>query len=337
MGNITKRQKNEVKAYVFGGFDFLSMFDEQFSIDDFDKSIQTGSEASKSVLSKARNAVKRAYGALDDDDAYHYEVSMSDELKQAIDSGEVSLVTGKDGLVYAQLRGDKGHFGKPLPIEKHLEEQGLTVEQVELAMQMDAIRAQLEDMVAKLKKIEGRVTEVIQGQHNDRIGLFYSGLSLYAESRRISNESLRTLTQANALKALSDANSQVIQEIRINIEYLVTEQYNSSKNITKEIDERMSAISKCYDVVYRSSFLKSTIYYECGEIEAMLTCLDEYGRFIKKLIIPYVGILSELDKNEKFIEKGTWGAIAETLSICSEMREKLNAKEELLLTLKGGE
>lgn len=335
MGNITKRQKNEGKAYSLDGFDFLSMFDEQFSIDDFDKSIQTGSEASRDVLSKARNAVRNAYGELDDDEAYHYEVSMTDELKQAIDYGEVSLVTGKDGLVYAQLRGDKGRFGKPLPIEKQLEEQGLTVEQIGLAMQMDVIRAQLESMIDTLKTIEGRVTEVIQGQHNDRIGLFYSGLSLYAESRRISNDSLRILTQANALKALSDANSQVIQEIRANIEYLVTEQYNGSKDVTKEIDERLSSINKCYDVVYRSSFLKAAIYYECGEIEAMFTCIEEYSRFVQKLIIPYTGILSELDKNEKFIEKGTWGAIAKTLGICSEIREKLSTAEKFLLSMKG--
>lgn len=335
MGKITIRQKNEVKTCAFDGFDFLSIFDEQFSIDDFDKSIQIGRDASTSVLSKARKAVRNAYSELNDEEVYHYEVSMTDELKQAINSGEVSLVNGKDGLVYAQLRGDKGHFGKPLPIEKHLEEQGLTVEQIELAMQMDAIRTQLESMIDTLKTINGRVTEVIQGQHNDRIGLFYSGLSLYAESRRISNDSLRTLTQANALKALSDANSQVIQEIRTNIEYLVTEQYNDSKNITKEIDERLSSINKCYDVVYRSSFLKATIYYERGEIEAMLTCLDEYGRFIQKLILPYIGVLSELDKNEKFIEKGIWGAIANTLNICSEMSEKLNTPGKLLLTMKG--
>ena len=52
MGKITKRQKNEMKTPAFEGFDFLSIFDEQFSIDDFDKSIQTGSDASISVLSK---------------------------------------------------------------------------------------------------------------------------------------------------------------------------------------------------------------------------------------------------------------------------------------------
>ena len=46
-----------------------------------------------------------------------------------------------------------------------------------------------------------------------------------------------------------------------------------------------------------------------------------YGRFIRRLIIPYTGVLSELDKNEKFIKKGIWGAIANTLSVCSTMRE----------------
>lgn len=107
MENITKRPKKKVKAYAFGGFDFLSIFDEQFSIDDFDKSIQTGSDASKSIMSKARNAVRNAYNELDDDDAYHYEVSMTDELKRAIDSGEVSLVTGKDGSCMHSFAGIK--------------------------------------------------------------------------------------------------------------------------------------------------------------------------------------------------------------------------------------
>lgn len=70
MGNITKRQKDEGKVSYFDGFDFLSIFDEQFSIDDFDKSIQTGKEASENVLSKARNAVRNAYSEIDD--AYHF-------------------------------------------------------------------------------------------------------------------------------------------------------------------------------------------------------------------------------------------------------------------------
>ena len=332
VSSLINRTKDKKETH-FEGFDFLSIFDEQFSIEDFDKSIQIEKEESENILSKARCAVKKAYAAADDD--YHYEVNMSDEMKKAIESGEVNLVNGNDGLVYAQLRGEKGRFGKPLPIEKQLEEQGITAEELQLAMQMDAIRQQLETMIRELKHIESRVTEVVQGQHNDRIGLFYSGLSLYAEAQRITEPSLKTLTLANALKALSDANAQVIQEIRTNIEYLVTEKYIGSKNATTQIDEKLSSINKCYDVVYRSSLLKSAIYYERGEVEAMLTCFDEYGRFIEKLIIPYAGTLSELDKSEKFIEKGTWGSIVNTLSICKDMRETLGVPEKLTLAMKG--
>lgn len=52
-----------------------------------------------------------------------------------------------------------------------------------MAMQMEAIKQQLQSIIESLKDIEGKVIEVIQGQRNDRIGLFYSGLSLYVESR----------------------------------------------------------------------------------------------------------------------------------------------------------
>ena len=334
MGNLVKKPKKENKEILFKEFDFLSMFDEQFLIDDFEQSIQRGNKESDTIISKAKAAVKNAFNDTDEC-SYHYEVSMSDDMKQAIEQGEVSLVTGNDGKIYALLRGEKGQFGKPLPIEKQMEEQGISAEQLELAIQMEAIRSQLESMISTLKTIEGRITDVIQGQHNDRIGLFYSGLSLYTEAQNLNDDVLRTQLQAQALKALSDANSQVIQEIRSCIEFLITEKYKDSNKASEEIEEKLASISKCYDVIYRATFLKATIYHEKGEINAMLTVIDEYGRFVQKLIIPYTGMLSELDSKEKFIKKGTWGKIADTLSTFSDMRKQLGKREELLLSMKG--
>lgn len=335
MGSILNKRKNEVQEVVVQNFDFLSIFDSQFSIDDFQREIENGKPGNNQILDKARKAVKNAYS--EDDEKFHYEVIMSDEMKDAIESGEIQLVKGKDGLLYAQLRGEKGHFGKPLPIEKQLEKQGVTLEQLQIALQMETIINQLETMVASLKSIEGRVTQVIQGQHNDRIGLFYSGLSLYAESKDMEDKQLKKYVQAQALKALSDSNSQVIQEIRTCIEYLVNEKYKNSNDAMNEISERLSSISKCFDVVYRATFLKAAIYYENGEIPSMLTTIDEYGRFVEKLIVPYAGVLSELDQNDRFIEKGTWGTIANTLSICGELREKLSTQDIYYLNMKGDE
>lgn len=311
--------------------DFIELFDEQFSIKTFDTTIRKGEAKANSVMQKARLAIRDAY--TNQSEEYHYEVSMSEDIKKAIESGEVNLVKGKDGLLYAQLRGEKGRFGSPLPIEKQLESQGVSAEQLEMAIQMEAIKHQLERMVETLKEIEENVDDIIQGQHNDRIGLFYSGLSLYAEAQNISNDELRTQVLGQALKALSDANSQIIQELRTHMEYLATERYLSSKRIAESIEEKLFGVRKCYDVIYRSTMLKAAIYFEANEMQAMLTSLDEYGRFIKQLIIPFAGMLSELDKGDKFIERGKWGKIADTMTVSQEMRLAISQKENMLISM----
>lgn len=175
MGDITRKTNTADNGGIAGGFDFLSIFDEQFSIDDLDRSIRSDKESSCEVISRAREAVRAAIMDPEEtgEDGYHYEVCMTDELKQQIESGEAEFVTGKDGAVYAMLRGEDGHISKQLPMEKRLEEQGISVEQLQMALQMEAIRNQLESMLASLKSIDGRVMDVLQGQQNDRIGLFY--------------------------------------------------------------------------------------------------------------------------------------------------------------------
>lgn len=326
MGSISIKQSIPMIA------DALSLFDEQFSISDLQEAIETEEASSDSIKTAVRKAVKKATGQASDDDNSRYVVDLDDGIKDAIDSGEIKLDTNASGEIFAQLRDDKGHYGKKLPIKEELIEQGVSVEAVELALQMDVIRDQLKEIISALSSIEGRVTEVLQGQHNDRLGLFYSGLSLYIEARSIRDKALRRQLIAQALKSLSDANSQMIQELRTSVEYLITEQYKKSKKITDKIDEQLSVIHQCYDIVYRASFLKAAIYHENGEIPAMLTAIDEYGRFVEKLIVPYAGKLSELDRHNQFIEKGTWGTISHTLIGCKELKQRITQNHTYYLT-----
>ena len=311
----------------------LSLFDEQFTISDFSESIEVAEASSESVLSIVRAVVQKAYSKNQEDS--NYVVDMSNELKESIDNGDIELVTRKGGEIYAQLRSANGRFGKPIPIKKELNEEGISVEAVQMALQMDVIKVQLKIIIEGIKEIESRVTDVIQGQKNDRIGLFYSGLSLFAEARGINDEFLKKQIMAQALKSISDANSQMIQEIRTSVEYLVTEQYRQLKNKTEKIDEHLSVIQQCYDVVYRASFLKASIYQENGEIASMLMAIDQYGRFVEKMIVPYVGKLSELDRSNKFIEKGRWGKIAHSLVSCQELIQQISEGSTYLLPVRG--
>lgn len=308
-----------------------SLFDAQFSIADFSSAFSKAEVASESVLSLTRSAVQKAFDT--DSDNEKYVVDMDEGLKESIESGAVELVTSKSGEIYAQLRGVNGHFGKPIPIKKELAEEGITIDALKMAIQIEAIKAQLQLIIDGMREIETRVTDVIQGQRNDRIGLFYSGLSLYVEARSIRDDALRKHIVAQALQSISNANSQMIQDIRTSVEYLLTEQYRKSKNKTAKIDEHLTIINQCYDVVYRASFLKAAIYQDNGEIEAMLTAIDEYGNFVQKMIVPYVGKLSELDKQNKFIEKGTWGTISHSLAGCKELRQQIRENNTYLLRI----
>lgn len=314
----------------------LSLFDEQFSIADFSHAVETAENSSSDILEATKRAVYHAFEKDADSNDPKYIVNFDDETKAAIKCGSVELVPAKDGGFYAQLRNtETKRLSSKLSITEELGEEGVDAAALQAALQMEAIKKQLATIIQSIQEIEGKVTEVIQGQRNDRLGLFYSGLSLYVEAKEIQDASLKQQITSQALRSINDANAQMIQDIRTNIEYLITGEYKNHKKITGKIEEYLNVIHQCYDVVYRAAFLKATIYQENGEIAAMLTAIDEYGRFVEKLIVPYAGKLSELDQHSQFIESGTWGKIAGTLSSCRELRKQI-AENRMYLLSTGG-
>lgn len=326
MRNIIQK---DIENHAFG---LISLFDEQFSFAVFSESIQTAEHEADSVLAKAKLAVEKAVKREDDD--YKLVVDLDDDTKNKLKSGEVELVM-ENGKAFAQLRGENKKYGKKLSVTEELADEGVTSEALQTAIQMEAIKKQLETIVERMKDIEEHLADVIHGQRNDRIGLFYSGLSLYAEACSVEDEFLKKQLVAQSLRSISDANSQMIQEIRQCIAYLVNEQYKSTKQKVQKIEEHLSAIRQCYDIVFRAAFLKAWIYQQNGEIRAMVTAIDEYGRFIEKLVVPYAGKLSELDSSDRFIKQGTWGQIASTLSSCQEMKKTLGGVQSYCFILEG--
>lgn len=300
---------------------YLSLFDSQFSIAAFNDSLRRSESKSKSIIDSAKEAIMKARA--EDDDGVKYVVDMSDEIKEAIEKGEIKLVQEKGGEFFAQLRKANGQYGEKLPIKKELASKGLTPQELQMALQMEAIRKQLNNIIDSLQEIEGKVVDVIQGQQNDRIGLFYSGLSLYLEASSVQDDFLRKQITAQALKSINDSNSQLIQELKTNLEYLINNKYLKTKKPTEKIEEHLNNIMQCYDMIYRATFLKAMIYHENNEIGPMITCIDEYARFVESLISPNVGKLSEMDKNSKFIDEGAWGKIAGTLEGCNDIKKQL--------------
>ena len=72
-------------------------------------------------------------------------------------------------------------------------------------MQMMALQEQLEEIENQTLSIDHSVKDVQQGQQNDRLRLYYSGVALYLETRTIDDPDLRRALLIQAMSPLSDA------------------------------------------------------------------------------------------------------------------------------------
>lgn len=152
------------------------------------------------------------------------EVKLTVEQKDLYKNGLLKLDADKDGNIYAQLR-ENGRYGKKLNVEE-------TSNQVQLmtALQLEVVKNVLIELVDTLENVEETVSEILSGLHNDRVGLYYSGIALYLESLQVTDEEFKKQLIAQALKSLNDAQAQIVQEFKSDIAYLKLSEFKNIKN-----------------------------------------------------------------------------------------------------------
>ena len=314
------------------GFNFSDVYESQYEIINFDRVIEQKKTESERILSLVADALKGKHflEALKKNDV-EYVVDMSDELKNAIENGDIKLDFSKAGEVFAQLRIN-GKYGKKLPIKRVLKAHNLDPVDVSNALQMKALDAKLDNIVSMLGTIGDDVEAIQQGQQNDRIALFFSGMNLYLEARDVQDSDMRKALIAQAMKSISDSNTQVLQQLQSEIQYLLMKQYAKKKgNSFQDMQEHIANINKSYEVVYRSYMLKAAIYLDQGELPAMITALNEYGHFIEKVIVPISPRLNELDANNTAIQDGIWEQRAAMLSSVNELKQQIESNNSFVI------
>ena len=260
-----------------------------------------------------------------------YVVDISDKTIQDIDNGIVKL-TQENGKTYAQLKTN-GRYGSKLPIKKDVFRKGIDPVQIANALQMQAFQEQIENVATQLNLIGSNVKEVLQGQQNDRIGLYYSGVSLFLESQYVSDKTLKQNLQAQALRALAEATFQLRTTMQSDIHYLECKEYESAKGKRKElIIEHMNSINRAFGFIHQSTMLRAGIYCNIGESTAMTRVLDEYSDFIKTDLAPKIDLLSQYDLNDNGLQSGLWKSRAKLNLDTSKLVKMLdNSPQELYL------
>ena len=328
---IIKKDKKELSVL---DLNFLDIYDTQYQVIDLVSVCEEKRRDADNVLQKFSNVLlgKGVLASLRKSET-EYVVDMSDEIKKAIDEGLLKLDKGKDGTLYCQLRVN-GKYGKKLPIKKVLKESGLDPVQVSNALQMKALESQLNMVINTLSVIGEDLESVREGQQSDRIALLFSGMNLYLEAKDVNDEVLKRYLISQALKGISDANAQVMQQLQADIRYLMTKQYIKKKgNSYEDMQNCIKRINNSFNIVYRSAMIKAAIYYDQEEITALITALAEYQRFIEAVIIPVTPKLTELD--DTMIHGDVWEKRAASLSAIEDMKKNLESKNAFQIHIAG--
>ena len=218
----------------------LNLYDEQFEYSSFKSLIYKKYDKSNVFMS-------HLFDSIEQDDDVNLVVDLSDELKEKYKKGLLRFDKDKNGNMYAQLRDEKNHYGKKLNIKEQVNEKDLII-----ASQLNVIKDVLDDIVDTLENIEENISHILMEFHNDRVGLYYSGLSLYLEALQVSDASLRKELIAQSLKSLNDSQAQIIQEFKSDIAFLRSPQFNKIKRKKHDcLVEKMQNIHVCFQTINR--------------------------------------------------------------------------------------
>lgn len=258
-----------------------------------------------------------------------YVVDASESTLQAIENGALKL-TEENGRTYAQLKIN-GKYGTKLPIKKDVFRKGIDATQMANALQMQAVQEQLQDVTNQLVLIGSGVREVLQGQQNDRIGLYYSGLSLFLESRSISDVGLKNALQAQALRTLAESTFQLKLTMQADIKYLEGKEYDKVRGKRKElIAEHMNNINRSFAFIHQATILRAGIYSDIGELASMARVLDEYSYFIDVDVSKNAMLLSQYDINDDGTQNGLWASRSQLKLDTSELTKALKRSQKSL-------
>ena len=264
-----------------------------------------------------------------------------DELKLVADISPELMKELKEGTkkldecgekIYAQIRDKNGKWGEKIALKEVPSEIPIDPISFSMAMQMKAIEQKLDDIVDTLEIIGQSVEKVREGQENDRIGLYLSGINLYIEANNIKDSSFRMLVVSQAIKSISDACSQEMQCAASDVKYLIEKRYLDLKKGKKiEVSNRIRNINKCLEIIHKATLFKAGIYYREGELDAMLEVFGHYARFLDTVIISNAGKLAELDSTEKRIDSSKWSKKKDILLSINEIKYQIEGETTLYI------
>lgn len=236
----------------------------------------------------------------------------SDEVQKKIADGTYRLMKRKDvdGIFKAVVVDEKGKARAIADLKWEEIRNGVDPAGMTSAMQGMAIQQQLREISEQLQNMSAAMEDVLIGQHNNRLAMFFSGEAIYREALAASDESLRKSLTSSAIMALTNASASLQASLVYEINS-ICDKYDAEKGRfvgikTEKLKEKMYLINSSFQTIHKANTLKAAIYYKEGEYQALTTVLSDYKGFLERSLPEDKALILYLaDPNEKTFD-GTW-------------------------------
>lgn len=236
-------------------------------------------------------------------------IIISDEARANLMSGKWSWINAKDqaGFFRAIIKDENGKMVEQALLGNENIAQGVNIGQMAVAMQGMAIQKELMDISEKLDLLLVKADEILAGQHNDRLGLYYAAEFLYQEALKVNNVTLREQMIAESLSLLSSAIEQIKQTTIYELSKVASMYNPDRQSFRRSVDENtVSSIKSSFQVIHKAVGLKTAIYCCNGEYTAATCSLLEYREFLMKSLEGHNGeAIYYADRKEKSLA-GFW-------------------------------
>ncbi len=253
----------------------------------------------------------------------------SDKVQKKIADGTYKLMKRKDvdGVFKAVVVDEKGKTRAIADLKWEEIGSGVDPAAMTSAMQGMAIQQQLREISEQLQDMSAAMEDVLMGQHNDRLAMFFSGEAIYREALAASDETLKRSLTSAAIMALTNASTSLQASLVYEVN-AICDKYDEEKGRfvgikSEKLMEKMYLINSSFQTIHKATTLKAAIYYREGEYQALTTVLSDYKGFLERsLPEEKAHILYLADPNEKTFE-GVWNIRRNELPVRIDNTRKL--------------
>jgi hypothetical protein len=227
-----------------------------------------------------------------------YRAVISPEVLKKIRSGAVSWDKSTDGFYGAIIRDNEtGQIVAHVKLEEISPEMLTSINQL-------AVQHTLAEIVQRLEIVDQKITNVLEGQRNDRLALIESGINLYQQAIAASNSETRHRLLINAIDKLDEGRQKLILSLENDIGFIDKIPrtfwqmlfYAPLRDVSEEVESKAKPVQQSFQAILRASYVLASVYEALGEIQSLQVSLQplrdtilkfgEKGKQIARLL-PY--------------------------------------------------